>query len=211
MRLAPLQEEGLVGIVDEVVEQRVHVHSVIGNVGTFVSVRIHADGSTVDDHVILLHHLGSHLFITYGALFLAATHKESLQTQRLQTEIDGFRRAASTQYQRLLVAGLQHGLYTLGETYHIAVEPLEDGLAVLVGDADDIDCTNGIGLRTNGIQIFDDLLFVGNGHIEPLQLRIGVENLGQRRDVGDFVVLVHGIDALVLEFLIEISYGERVS
>lgn len=54
MLFAFLHKQRLIGIVDEIIKKSMVVHGIVGEVGAFVGVGIHAAGCAVDNHVILL-------------------------------------------------------------------------------------------------------------------------------------------------------------
>ena len=76
---------------------------------------------------------------------------------------------------------------------------------------DDVDSADGPGFGRDGVEKRDDLLLVGDGHVESLDVRILSDDLRQEVDGWNLKVLVDGIDVLVSEFLVEITDGERVS
>ena len=92
---------------------------------------------------------------------------------------------------------VDHGLDALGEADDIGVVALEQGLVPLVGDTDHVDSTNGPRLRTDAVEEGDDLLLVGDCHVQSSQVRILVQDLGKIVDIRDLEVLVTGIDALI--------------
>lgn len=91
-----LHEEGLVRVVDEIVEQGVAVHSLVGKFGTFVCMWIHSYRGTVYDYVVLLDNLWCYFVILYGSRALESAHVDGLESKRFQSIVDGFGCAAST-------------------------------------------------------------------------------------------------------------------
>ena len=79
------------------------VHGVVGEVGTFVSVRVHAAGRAVDDHVILLNRVCSDVTVLNGPRLFVSADFHRLQSKRLQAEVNGFRRTAGTEDERFLM------------------------------------------------------------------------------------------------------------
>ena len=75
-----VHEHGLVGVVDEVVEQVVAVHGLVGQVGAFVGVGEHSAGGEVHDDIVFPYVVACDLVILHRAGTLVATHKNAFQT-----------------------------------------------------------------------------------------------------------------------------------
>ena len=99
---------------------------------------------------------------------------------------------------------LQHWLNALREANDITIKAPQDDFVAFVRHANYIYSPYGTGLRTYRIKEGDDFLFVGDGHVKTLQLRVGSQNLRQIINAGNFEVDVLSIDVLVLKALIEI-------
>ena len=127
----------------------------------------------------------------------------------VQSEVDSLRRTTRTEDECLLVPLLvEHRFNTLGETDDVAVETLQLDISTLVNDLDDVDGTNGSGLWCDAVEIGNDLLLVGDSHVESLKFGIGTQHFVERLDGRNLVVLIHSIDALILESLVEVADGE---
>ena len=90
-------EQSHVGVVDEVVEDGVLVHGLVGQQRALLSMGIHADRGTVDDDIIVSDHLGGDVFVLDGVGALIAADEDRLDVERPQTEVDGLRGSACAQ------------------------------------------------------------------------------------------------------------------
>ncbi len=179
--------------------------------GAFVHMGVHSHGCAVDDDVVLLDGVGRDVVVGNYAGSRVAAHEEGFQPERLQSVVDGLRRSAGAEDECLLVANFDERLYALREPYHVAVVAPEDGVVALVLHLHHVDRPDGVGLGADGVEVADYLLLVGDGDVEALELGIGVENLGQVLDAGDLEIDVLGVDAFILELLVEVVLGEGVS
>ena len=78
-------------------------------------------------------------------------------------------------------------------------------------EMNDVDGSYGSCLWADAVQEGNDLLLVGYGNVESLQVGVGVQYLCQQVDAGNLEILIHGVDVLILELLVEVADGERVS
>ena len=188
------------------------VHRLVGQLRTDLRLGVHTQGGTVDDDVVFFHHLGGDRLILDGVRTLIATDEDGLQSQMLQTVVDGFRCTTRTQNERFLVPLLlEHGLYALRETDDVTVVAFQLDVLALVNHLNHVDGTNGSGFRRYAVEVGYHLLFIGDGDIQPFELRIGVQHLVEGLDGRNLKVFVHSIDAFVLETLVEIADRERVA
>ena len=81
MLLSLLHEEGFIGIVDEVVEQRVGIHRLVRQRRALVYMRIHAHWSTVDDDIVFLDDLRSDFIVLDSTWTLVSSHEHRLQSE----------------------------------------------------------------------------------------------------------------------------------
>ena len=78
-------------------------------------------------------------------------------------------------------------------------------------NTDDVNGTNGTSLGGDIVEEGHHFLFVGDGDIQPTKVRIGTNDLCKGIDGGNLVVLVNGVNAFVLELLVEVANGEGMS
>ena len=141
-------EQRLIGIVDQIIENGMRVHRFVGQFRTFVCMRIHPDGGTVDYDIVFLDNLGCNLLILDRVGTLITADEDGFQSQGFQTVVDGLRRTACTQDQGLLMPFLvEHGFDALCEPDDITVEAFQDSLVLLMSHPDDIHGSYGSGLR----------------------------------------------------------------
>ena len=119
-RCSFLHEEGLVGIVDEVIEDGVAVHRVIGQHRTGLGLGIHAHRGAVDDHIIFFDDIRGDALILYRVGALVSADKHGLKSKVMQPVVHGLRRSSCTEDKGFLMPFLvEHGFYTLRESYHV--------------------------------------------------------------------------------------------
>ena len=97
----------------------------------------------------------------------------------------------------------QQRLYALGESDDITVVAAQDNILAFMRYPDNIDSSNGTCLRTDIVEKADDLLFVRNGHVQSLELRVHIDDLREAVNARQLEVQILGINILILKFLIE--------
>ena len=188
------------------------IHSLIGQQRALLRLRIHADGCAVDDDVILLDDFRRYRRILDGTRTLVAANEYRLKSKVAQSVVDGFRSTACAQYEGFLVPFLvEHGFYALREADDIRIKTFQLGVVTFVRDANHVDSTDGTGFWRYTIKEGDDLLFIRNGDIESTKIGVGVKNFRQCVDSGNLEILINSIDAFVLELLVEVADGERMT
>ena len=60
------------------------------------------------------------------------------------------------------------------------------------------------------VQVGDDLLFVGDGDIQPAEVGILLHDLHELFDAGNLEVDILGVDVLSLELFVEVDDGKRM-
>ena len=74
-------KQRLVWIVDQIIEKRMVVHGIVWEIRTLISMRIHAAGSAVDDHVILLDGIGSDVAVLNGTGLFVSAYLQRLESK----------------------------------------------------------------------------------------------------------------------------------
>ena len=166
MLFSLLHEESFIGIVDEVVEQSVGIHRLVRQWRALIYMRVHTYRSTIHDDIVFLDDLRGDFIVLDSTWTFVSTHKDSLQSERFQAVVDGFRRTASTENQCLLVERLDEWFDALGETDDITVVSLEDSLVAFMLHFYHVDRSDSICFGANLIKITDYLLLVRDGYIE---------------------------------------------
>ena len=100
--------------------------------------------------------------------------------------------------------------YAACKAYHVAVESFQQRLASFVRDTDHIHGPDGLGFRAQAVQIIHHLFLVGDGNVQPAQLRVGVDYLDETIYRRNLEIDVHSIDVLIVELLVEIADREGV-
>ena len=108
------------------------------------------------------------------------------------------------------MVGLQERLQTLDKSDDVAIVASERHVVLVADHLDDVDGSDSLCFRTDGVEQGHHLLLVGDGDIEPAQFQRGVNDLRQLLDAEDLVVDIRRVDALVLKLLVEIVSGEGV-
>ena len=104
---------------------------------------------------------------------------------------------------------LQKRFYGLCESYDVGI--VANQLYLAFGKADNLDDIDGAylgGVFVQFVQIGDDLLLVGNGHIQSTEVRVFLYNFHEILDTWNFEVYIFCINVFCREFLIEISDGK---